>query len=406
MARTAADVLAILPHTLGFWPQHSVAVITTTSNSVGPCLRLELPTLEELADQQFLLSWITQMREILEYDTVGTSMFIAVYGAAPEAGYHSAREREQAQALAEVVTQAVTKAGGLSGHEVQDAWCLQGAQWWPVEEPRDLHDVAKIRNSSMYAALVCDGSVVEEDPAAWANSPSMQSAWTDQHPEHDWTDCSWRLSFLEQWQATITSVERGAPTTAGTSRELTELLLAVVDPIGADLVLAMALTGEMEASSTAWVQWQAASQGEKSQAKTPLPTADSPSSSQDCQYPAEYADCHELLHVAQVMLGEWQGTPDWDSVDRCAIVLEHLSLTVDSLSAPGTASPLPTMEASLWIARAHLERFRARGSRAEYCLSRAEAVAPWHPGIQRLRQLFATRPVPVWASRRDTAWRR
>lgn len=395
VARTPTDILAIIVHTLGFWPQQSVAILTTTPDSVGPCLRVELPEAHEVDDLEFMASWATHMAELLEYDPVGSSMFVAVYcGESPDAAAVGSGH-EISQDLATRVVQAVREAGVLSGHDLLDAWCLHGSQWWPVAVPWSIDDVAQIRDSAMYAALVCDGSVVEAHPAAdlpgHREQPSCTPDSGDTSPDatvqkvvqemqdDPLGDYSWRIGYLECWNRALSTFENGAPTTLGDSREVTQLLLGCVEPKGLDLVLAMVLSGQAQISRDAWQQWQTD------------PLAD---------------DNHALLQVAQVMLGQWEGNPDWSSVQRCDLVLARLISMVASMSGGTEMNPLPTVEASLWLTRGHLERFRARGSRTQWCLTMAEKLAPWHPGIQRLRDLCQLSPVPQWATDRATAWRR
>lgn len=395
VARTAADVLAIIAHTLGFWPQDSVAILTTTSDSVGPCLRVDLPHAQELKDPEFLASWTMHMAGLLEYDTVGSSMFVAVYTSDSSSAERDWPTREEAQHVAQHVVRAMDEAGALSGHDLWDAWCLQGSEWWSVDLPSARADVAQIRTSAIYAALVCDGSVVEADPAADTAGNAGEPEWAatfrgrraddaavqavQDMEKCPLTDYAWRTGYLHRWNQVLTSFQDGLPLTPGDSQELTELMLCCVDPRGLDLLLAMVLTGEVELSHQAWEQWQ----------EDPL-----------------VADNHALLHVARVILGEWEGTPDWSTVDRCDLILDRLIALVASISDVAGGNPLATVEASLWLARGHLERFRARGSRTQQYLTRAQALAPWHPGIERLRQLCAVSPVPRWATHRATAWRR
>lgn len=395
VARTAPDILAIIAHTLGFWPQQSVAILTTTSDSVGPCLRVELPEADEVNDLEFMASWTTHMAGLLEYDPMGTSMFVAVYCGESPGEDSSAPHPQIPQSLATRVVHAITEAGVLSGHDLQDAWCLCGTQWWPVAMPSVVNDTAQIRDSAMYAALVCDGSVVEAEPAAdmpqHHQQPGYEPASRNSPPDSTVQkvvqamqddplgDYSWRIGYLECWNRVLSGFEDGAPTALGDSREVTQLLLGCVEPRGLDLVLAMVLTGQPQISRDAWQQWQT----------EPL---------------AE--DNHALLQVAQVMLGQWDGNPDWPTVERCDHVLGRLISMVASMSGGTGINPLPTVEASLWLTRGHLERFRARGSRTQWCLTMAENLAPWHPGIQRLRDLCQMSPVPQWATNRATAWRR
>lgn len=440
VARTAADVLAIIPHTLGYWPRHSVVVQTATTHGLGPCLRIDLPGPEEFRDPETVAAWTTQFAALLEHDPVGDRMFVVIYGdpgvmdpdeaardhsapvnAAGEntaagtvdektrpRGHHGQRRVLHDHAV--TVLDAVEEAGMLSGHGLYDAWCVAEGRWWALTSPGTERPVRDITDSAVYAALVCDGSVIGPDPSAACSEGDPQS-YPEGHTGSRTEGCSvmpisgaaglddpdgdqWRPTYLERWDHVLRVAVDCE--TLSDSRAVTELILGLMDPLGADIVLAVALTGDLGASRAAWSEWLGV----------------------EGQEPQSPFEPEGLLHVARVMLGEWDGRPEWDRVNRCAEIIETLLRRFGGAQATWTA-PVPvngdadpasvrgaSVLADLWLALAHIERFRARGSRSAMCAARAEDLAPWHPGIARLRGLATNLPIPVWAANPETAWRR
>ncbi|KAA9393424.1 DUF4192 family protein [Kocuria coralli] len=417
VARTAADVLAIVPHTLGYWPCRSVAILTAAGSGLGPCLRIELPSMERFTDPEWVAAWTTQLSAVLEYDTVGQRMYVVCYGQPPSASRVSGNRaddraapgacggsqfaddetgRTALQEHALAVLRAIDEAGTLSGHALQDGWCVSGESWWPVVDPARLRSVGEILDSAVYAAMVCSGSVVGPDPIEEpAEEVRGLFAGAGGFRQPETAGYEWRLEYLEQWHRVLGTGRGRMPGLPRDSRMLTDLMLGMADPLGCELILAMVLTGDPAASREAWAETAHAAGG---------------------------AEMPGVLQIAHVMSGIWRGRPDWRRLDRCVVVLQELipmaramlagvSGSAQGLPPEGVGGDdgrtfLPTMLAGLWLALGHAEHFRARGSLVERYVAEAEQVAPWHPGIERLRQLAASRPVPVWATDPVTAWRR
>lgn len=411
VARTAADVLAIIPHTLGYWPRRSVAILTAAADRLGPCLRVELPDPAQLASQAFVSDWAEQMTAVLAQDPVGTSMFVVIYA---DSGTAWCTSEPAADLLA-----TLRMVGLRTDHEIRDAWCVAGDQWWAVDEPDTVHHEAEIRDSAVYAALVCDGSSVDDDdPSATLNlqdnwgsggtwgtpgtvpgplSPQMSQASPQPEVgdvfEDLMRDYRWHPKYLRRWDSVLSSRPGRQNLGAGDSQELVELMLAVVDPLGSDLILAAVLTGDAALAAAAWEQWE-----------------------------TEACDIGSgpLQEVAEVVTGQWSGNPDWPRVNSCVRLIEQLIARAEYVqNAEATFAyprddpnqdPLdhlfPLIHASLWLTRGHLEFFRARGSRAALCAARARNIAPWHPGVQKLDAVLQRSPIPAWAADPATAWRR
>lgn len=426
VARTAADVLAIIPHTLGYWPARSLVMLTATSSGLGPCLRVDLPDAADFADPAFAAEWTMQISELLEHDPVGHAVFVAVYGEPVRStGASSDRRSGPAPALdvrhvspslgghVSHVVNAVAEAGALSGHDVRDAWCVDNELWWPVADVGDARPVREILDSAVYVALVVDGSVVEPPDG------STESGTTGREPLQADRQLRRRLALLAEVAATTDWSPRSlevwdailSPFDAPDSRhpadpvrrlqeltrtDLLHLLAGTTDPLGCDLVLSLVLSGDIEAARHAWDGWNRTSSDE---------------------------DLHGLVHTAQVMLGDWDGTPRWDRVDRCVDLVQVL---IGALTGPNDPEGQPSpgeeavrctaprvsdrwaggVAAGLWVVLGHLERFRARGSKVDQCARTAESLAPGHPGVARLREIMTLRPIPHWATDPATAWRR
>lgn len=71
---TPSDVLSLIGHTLGFWPQESLVCITMNDNSIGATLRIDLP---HQPDQE--LPYARTVAHYLTSDTTATSVLFAVY---------------------------------------------------------------------------------------------------------------------------------------------------------------------------------------------------------------------------------------------------------------------------------------------------------------------------------------
>ena len=111
--------------------------------------------------------------------------------------------------------------------------------------------------------------------------------------------------------------------------------------------------------------------------------------------------------MIEVLKGRWDGTPDWERVEQCEGVLELLLDLLHGAAEAGHGSPAGAdAEAWLWVATAHLERFRARGTRATQWLELAAEAVPEHLGVARLRALGTQHPLPSWAGDPQRSWHR
>lgn len=401
VARTAADILAIMPHTLGQWPKRSAVLLTSTDSEPGPCLRVDLPEERVLADELTLLEWIAELCRLLEHDPVGDRLYLALF---TDGSSLDARQCEQ-------VVDAVGEAAALSGHSIAGCWEVGPRQWFDLEdsEPRIGRDVQEIRSSAVWTALVVTGSTADE-PA-----PTRSVRAEPERSELRVEDCRglvrefqrrWSLrrgaagpgaaqclhrdvgpqvaDSLEAWQRLLddrslgTAAERAS---ALDSAAQAQLLVCLADPLGSDALAVSVLTGQHGRALRAWWQLQAMVHGS--------------------------SHGEDFGWMIEVLKGRWDGTPDWERVEQCEGVLELLLDLLHGAAEAGPGSPAGAdAEAWLWVATAHLERFRARGTRATRWLELAAEAVPGHLGVARLRALGTQHPLPSWAGDPQRSWHR
>lgn len=413
VARTAADILAVMPHTLGCWPRSSAVLLTATSTAPGPCLRVDLPDRRMLSDEIAVLEWTAELSQLLEHDRDGDRIYLGLFVEGADLGEPQ---------LARLV-EAVGEAGALSGHVLGGAWEIGPALWRDLEQPEGdgWRCVEQIRTSALWTAMVVAGSTVERcGPGAdQAPSPSASSSAASPQSSRPAGACPPGDGDLrvEDCQALVRELERRrsgrglpgddeprccAPEHLGLWERLlrpasveplerlaalgpagqADLLQGLSDPVGGDALLGAVVTGDFERARRAWEEFEETD-------------------------PDDEAGEH-LRWLVGVLVGQWAGAPGWVRIASFEAVLEAL---LDMLhAAPEAAAVEPEVlrraEAAIWIATAQVERFRARGSCAQRWLQLAEEAVPGHPGAARVRELAARYPVPRWATDPATAWHR
>ncbi|WP_144792717.1 hypothetical protein [Kocuria palustris] len=432
VARTAADLLAIIPHTLACWPRRSAVLLTASAGAPGPCLRVDLPESRVLADEAAVLEWTAELSDLLEHDVLGDRVYLAVFIAGTRLAPHEI----------ERVVEAVGEAGALSGHALAGAWEVGSEHWVDLEEaePRALHRLEEIRSSALWTAMVVSGSAVAEredeprgparrrcEPCVPAAPGGGGEAAAEAQAALRVEDCRALVRELERrcgsrtgwggaetavcaadgiaaWQSVLAGdaarggadraggldpAAAGCATPAGAAAAaarldaagLADLLGVVMDPVGSDAAVVAVLTGDAASAAVAWEQAAAAVPGGSAGA--------------------------ELRWMLAVLSGRWDGRPDWGRAAAFESVLELLLDLLHGAPARESGSAcLREAEAWLWVATAHLERFRGRGSWASQWLQLAEEAVPGHAGAARARLLGSRFPVPVWATDPVTAWHR
>lgn len=452
VVRCAADLLAVVPHTLGYWPADSLVLLAAGGGTAGACVRVDLPA--AAAPGAATEHFVRELAELVGHDTLSDRVFVVVY---TSAGAGTAGPAERAAAVLTLAEEAAARAG----REVAARWVVAGERWWPAEDPGDVQAVAGILDSAVNAALVASGS-------SWAAAPRRAMdheygalpAGTDRSAaaaarrwvregRGTWHRLTRVHELLGLWDRVLVQVggagEDWLPRLLALDDDLLGCLAAGwTDPVLADLLLASCATGRprtVGAAAALWAQLceelpdeepvppsgahgtpdgdppgtgPAAAAGPTRRAPSvPVPALPagpgSPGAGDPRPAPGEPGpDAGALILLTRVLAGEWERRPDWERLDALYRVLLALSWLLEpgdgSAAADPEDGPDPTALAGVLVGLAQLNRLRARGSHTAHFVRRATALVPDHPGALRVLRLAAARPVPRWARDRRTAW--
>ncbi|MFE7629832.1 DUF4192 family protein [Kocuria sp. NPDC057446] len=458
VVRCAADLLAVVPHTLGYWPADSLVLFAAGGGTAGACVRVDLPSRPGGADLEE--AFVTELTDLLRHDALSDRVFVIVY-TSPSPGAPSGEPAPPA--AVDGVLAAADEAARRAGRSVAARWIVAGGRWWPAEDPADVQDVAAVEDSAVNAALVASGSSYAAAPRlAMDHEYGALPAGTDRgagHAAHRWARSgrgAWhhldRLRpALSVWadvlDAVLDSAADPVPAVLGLDDGLLGFLAAsLADPVLADLLLAACATDDLDgvlAGAAMWaelcddVDAPGAEDVPIGPTRVPVPPGvppvpRRPPAGPEVRAPgpltAPAPDAGELVRLCRVLAGEWTETPCWPRLDTLYRVLQVLSWLLDTAGggpAPeaGTASGATSGAASgraedvgsdaadgravlagVLVELAQLNRFRARGSHTAHFVRRATALVPGHPPALRVLRLAEARPVPLWARDRATAW--
>ncbi|MFI7582563.1 DUF4192 family protein [Kocuria sp. M1N1S27] len=463
VVRCAADLLAVVPHTLGYWPVESLVLFAAGGGTAGACVRVDLPA--DPSDERFADAFVAELADLVGHDALSDRVFVIVYTSSPageEPGAPvAAPEVPGALALAD---EAVRRAGRV----VAARWIVSGDRWWPADDPAGVQDVTGIADSAVNAALVASGSSYAAAPRqAMDHEYGSLPGGTDRAVVRGavrWARAghgSWhRLERLERmlrlWDDVLSTV-LGAPAdpvsaVLGHDDDLLGFLAAsLTDPVPADLLLAACATDDLPgvlAAAAMWAELCDADTGDDAggpgaagdvdgvpggptRAPGPPgvpPVPRGPATGCDREAappgtaPVPVPDAGELVRLSRVLAGECADAPDWPRLDALYRVLQVLSWLLEPPPAgvgrsaaadegprwDGSDGPEETLRrgvlAGVLVELAQLNRFRARGSHTAHFVRRATALVPGHPPGLRVLRLADARPVPLWARDRATAW--
>ncbi|MFZ3452405.1 DUF4192 domain-containing protein [Arthrobacter sp. 7Tela_A1] len=380
-----ADILAFVPHCLGFVPQESLVLLALRGPRLGATLRLDLPSAGTMrgmeasagtAGHGFAAGYSARVCSLLAGDAEADGVLVLVYTDIPW-------EPEEEAPYAALIARLSKDLAG-AGLEVRDGWLAGNGHWrdyfcssaqccpWPG------HPLDQVHGSALNAELVYRGS---------AYSPSLEAAVGlagagVRNPETARSEEASRLRFTGSWtqaatfRATLAHWEERLYVPGGPARD--GLLLASLEakPVR-DAVLVLAALG-LNAAVDGARHWLA-------------PAGAGP----DSPDPNGLSGTPDAGHVFRsVLIGRSREAPDWDRLDR-AYLLFH-SLLADADGEPAAA---------LLTLLGWLEWARGRSSRADVCLSAALRAQPGYRLAQLLRALLIRGDLPVWTQSPKTAWR-
>jgi hypothetical protein len=456
VVRCAADLLAVVPHTLGYWPADSLVLFAAGGGTAGACVRVDLPG--GLSDERLQEAFVAELTDLVGHDALSDRVFVIVYTSPPPGDPPGA---PVPPAALDGVLAVVDEAARRAGRAVAARWIVAGDRWWPAEDPADVQDVAGIEDSAVNAALVASGSSYAAAPRlAMDHEYGALPAGTDRGTgraavrwaragEGRWHHLDRLGPALSVWTDVLAAVLESpgdpVPAVLGHEDELLGFLAAsVTDPVLADLLLAVCATDDPDGVLAAAAMWAELCDDVDDRADgpgaegvpigptrapvlpgvPPVPRRPAVGHGGDTSGPAAAPvpepDAGELVRLSRVLSGEWAEIPHWSLLDTLYRVLQVLSWLLEH-PGPGTGPTGGAPEdsaragaddeergravlAGVLVELAQLNRFRARGSHTAHFVRRATALVPGHPSALRVLRLADARPVPLWARDRATAW--
>ncbi|MPY11097.1 DUF4192 domain-containing protein [Arthrobacter bussei] len=426
-----ADILSYVPHALGFMPEESLVVLTTSERRLGATLRVDLPCsgTDRLTFAEGVLSF-------LEGDTEADGTLVLVYSGQEWQRLTAPPASDTVRALEAVL--------GAAGLPVRAGWHVSHEAWrdyfcrdeeccpWPGR-PLDT-----VTDSALNAELVYGGSAFDASaPAAVERTtPFLRTEFAatgGTHPDIEDAQalavarCTGRWTDEGQFRATSAvwdAVLEGTPgIDVAADAGLAGFLLAAVESRTVrDYLLVSACLGSAAALQGA----AACGLLRPSRAQGKITPAVSPREAGPAQVPVR-GDLPEALRAAldhgatssasewfgqeedpdalgrpldeaarlygDLLAGRYAGTIEWARVDAMSHVLGRLARVAEGESRAAAL----TMAA--WFDYA-----RGRGSRAAVYLDAAERAVPGYRLARLLHELLRRGGMPAWARTRRTAW--
>jgi hypothetical protein len=435
-----ADMLSYIPHALGFMPEESLVVLTTSGRRLGATLRVDLPP-----DGSDPLVFAQGVLSFLQGDAGADGSLVVVY-----ARQEWARGAPAPRAAMVLKLEAVLGAAGLP---VGGGWFVSAGGWrdyfcmdaeccpWPGQ-PLDA-----VVDSALNAELIFGGSafhpsapeaVFREAPAVVARSGTSA---TTMHAVEDaqahyaaccaghWTDQAQFHATSAVWDAVL---QEAGGFQVDVEPDIAGFLLASVESRTVrDFLLASACVGSAAAleGATACCLLEQSEETDGSQehgsqgidltigasvppwvpgvvmpgelraavgaAEDALPATLRRIASDDHSDPSPRGDAGEQAAqlYADVLAGRHTGRLAWHRVDSMTLVLAGLASVAEGES-----------RAAVLTMCAWFEYARGRGSRATVFLDAAEQAVPGYRLARLLQELLRRGGLPAWARIRSTAW--
>lgn len=365
------DVLAYLPHVLGYWPQMSLVVLALRGKQLGASLRLDLPGRSASFAEQ--IRYARGVAEHLRLDRSADGALLTVYAGID---WHDDSDPGYDRLMF-----CLAQALAAAGLPVREAWWV-GEKTWRDYLCRDASccpfggwSLKDVRNSSLSAELVYRGSSYEPDLAAAMELPELGPAQR------------------RQSLAAFARLQRGISAAAPDEAELAQALRSWDTALAAEATEAATNTLGYLA---AWL----------------------------CN--AHIRDAVLLLALtdrkramakgaAELLLGSTEVNPPWPRLARLEVILRRIvAVHHPDETDPGQTEPDETglrpagqeSAAAALTGLGWLEWCRGRGSRAGVYLESALALRPGYRLAELFLQLIESGQLCCWAKNETTAWQR
>ena len=121
VVRCAADLLAVVPHTLGYWPADSLVLFAAGGGTAGACVRVDLPA--GPSDERLGEAFVAELADLVAHDTLSDRVFVIVYTSPPPGDPSGAAAPP---AAVDGVLAVVDEAARRTGRAVAARWIVAG----------------------------------------------------------------------------------------------------------------------------------------------------------------------------------------------------------------------------------------------------------------------------------------
>ncbi len=437
-----ADILAYIPHSLGFTPQESLVLMTMDSARLGATLRLDLP-----ASALDYSEFAAKVSDILRSDASANGVLMALYT-------DRAWKRPDSPPYRRLIQQLDRRLSG-NGLPIRDGWVITSSAWreyfctdtgccpWPGRP------LQEITNSTLSAEMVYRGSayaptleqaVALDLPEPWGKAGDLAAAHRagyERRLKGQWCGSAQFAGTLHVWETVLRGAaawtqeaqagpaeppapgapvhqerspsDSGASEKAGpgnpepgfpplrTDPETAGFLLASLRarPVR-DTLLVMAALGREQALAGAVACHLLEPDGLHPLLPSSMETA--------WEATAPEATSGRPLDAGrsyrEVLVGQSPQAPQWHGMDAAFAVFAEL-LAADA--ADGKADQ--EASSALLSLMSWIEWARGRGSRAQVLLTRCLGSHPGYRLAELLEELLATGVFPLWATNPETAWK-
>ncbi|MCC9205135.1 DUF4192 domain-containing protein [Arthrobacter sp. zg-Y769] len=413
-----ADILSLVPHTLGFEPRNSLVLMALCGGRLGATLRLDLPPGQ--AARAGTAEYAATACRFLASDTGADGALLAMYTDAPW--------RDPAHPPYRQLVRRLEKELAAAGLPLQDGWLVGPDSWrdyfctrpdccpWPGMPRSQIADsmlnTELVYRGSAFAATL-ERAVGESFPGQWPNRDEVTQAqahfagqlaghWCEREQFRCtlalWTECiagSGHAAGAAPYADDLVAPEALSNDRPHRGAECAGFLLASLGDRGIrDALLVLAAVGEESAVRGAEANGLVRRQDH------PLVL---PGNAQPGAFirgpgvvplvPRPRRQSKAAADFRSILVGRGSGTPDWDLLDLAHAVFTDLVPVADGEAKAALLSLLAWME---WA--------RGRGSRAHVYLQSALEACPGYRLALLLHELLGTGILPDWARSRDGSW--
>lgn len=360
------EVLAYIPHALGFYPRNAVVLLIMQGTGLAATLRVDLPRPENGEDQS--IPWTAQLVRLVHKVPDATSVFAAVYTGQAQGKGHGSLPRHE---LVEQLVPALVR----SGIQVRDGWFV-GVQRWHsyfcADDsccPSEGFELPDLALTETHLRMVVAGSAPEErvwdgsGVADWVNKPTIREFAEILSQEYGVTDK--RESMIRDWAELLEENQVLAERRMRDDESFcASLLVSLNDRMVRDILPYLAGRGTKRA------------------------VAAFKEVSREAEFGPASKDFSEFL------LGTSSCTPDWDRLDRLWYLCRDL---LGVAQGPEETALLCLLGWMNWS--------KGKGSSALRLFAAALEKDPDYRLAQLMGKLLESGEMPSWVADPRRAWR-